>query len=205
MARSRSNKVAVPKGKESGRMNLPFETKGGAEVVVIQEIILSRPRKLDDLVVVRQSMNEYLSYCQVNDVVPSNAGFALKMGVSKQTFETAFPERGEDHRRLYEMFRSVIEDWVVQKLFEPKLSIAAIWYLKQLGWRDSNGSQLVSGDNRSVTQIYINSGNEVRQIDVGKGVNEVKKVKRGVGRPRKHSGEVMVVPVEEIEGNVDGI
>lgn len=199
MTKSRRSQGLEPITKEVRRDVLPFETKGGGEVLVIEEVIPGRPRKLDDLSMVRGAMNEYLSYCKQNDVVPSNAGFAVRMGVAKSTFEQSFPDFGDEHRRLYDMFRAVIEDWVVQKLFEPKLSIASIFYLKNLGWRDE-GRQVRDGDdNRSVTQIYINSGSEVRQIDVGNGSNEIKKVKRGVGRPKKHSGDVMVVPVEEVE------
>lgn len=195
MTKSRRSQGLEPMTKEVERRKLPFELSGGGDVLVVQEIIPSRPRKLDDLEKVRSEMNAYLSYCKANDVVPSNAGFAVRMGVAKSTFETGFPDFGDEHRRLYDMFRAVIEDWVVQKLFEPKLSIASIFYLKNLGWRDEGRQMREGDDNRTVTQIFVNGGNEVRQIDVGKATNEVMKVKRKVGRPKKHGGEVVIVPL----------
>ncbi len=180
MAKSRKSQGLDVRMKEVDR--LPLDDGGGLAVVVNQ-VIPHRPLKLDDLVMVRDKMNGYLEYCKGSGVIPSNAGFAVTMGVSKSTFEQGMKEISGEHKELYEIFRSVIEDWVVQRLFEPKMSIAAIFYLKQLGWRDDRGMGDGS-DNRSVTQIYINGEGGVSGVnDVGgkKRVN-IKRVggKRGL-------------------------
>lgn len=162
----------------------------GKLAVVVREVIAKQPRKLDDLSEVRDVMNAYLTRCEDDDLVPCVAGLARSLGVSKGTLDTSFKGRGDAESELYAMFMTVLEDWAAQRLFKEggKSAVAAMFYLKQMGWRDDGVRS--SSDNRSVTQIVITNGKGLEAVDVISGQKTIKKIQRKRGRPKKYNGTI---------------
>lgn len=171
-----------------------FEAKthniDGKVSVVVREIIAVRPKKLEDLAVVRDVMNAYLTRCEDDDLVPCVAGLARALGVSKSMLDQVFRNRGEAEGELYAMFMTILEDWAAQRLFKEggRSAVAAMFYLKQMGWRDDGVR--TSNDNRSVTQIVITNGKGLEAVDVISGKKTIKKIQRKRGRPKKYDGMI---------------
>lgn len=179
--------------REVQRYNISGNVVDGVDVV---EVIANRSKVLTDLEGIRGVMNAYLTWCDREGKIPCVAGLAKALGVSKGTLDSTFKNRGEDEQELYAMFMTALEDYGVQRLFEKSTSISAMFYLKQLGWRD-DGVRM-SSDNRSVTQIVITNGKGLEAVDVVTGEKSAKRIKRRAGRPKKYDG-VIDIETEEVE------